>query len=392
MAKNIVYLIGAGASYNCLPIVSDMHERMLLFMRLVSKSFPNDREALKEFYDIIDEIKYFGTPDTLARRYYLSDNRNILDEKLIKLKNLLSCFLLFEQYEKDDIIKSELFLCANKLEYIKQLQDEEDRKNEKSKLLSKALNDIDSRYLSFISTISKIDKELNYKFNISNNVTIISWNYDLQIERAIQEYCNEDLLSIQNRFSFYPKLVDEKIDSFNNNFGFSVLKLNGIGAYYKSFESVENSQDESMSANILFDIKNEKLDFTILGKMKDILIGKNVEYKNLLNFAWEHENIRVRNAREFAKKRIKNANIIVLIGYSFPDFNRLIDKEIFSEIKFISNPRNTKIASPIIYLHDPNSEIIKQKLNGVKPNLKTRVVEVQNHGGNFIIPYEFWEN
>ena len=51
---------------------------------------------------------------------------------------------------------------------------------------------------------------------------------------------------------------------------------------------------------------------------------------NLLTFAWESQNHqRFSNSLELSKEIIKGSEILVVIGYSFPFFNREIDKEIF---------------------------------------------------------------
>jgi hypothetical protein len=88
----------------------------------------------------------------------------------------------------------------------------------------------------------------------------------------------------------------------------------------------------------------------------------------------------MKNARTLAKEIIRKASILTVIGYSFPDFNRFLDKEIFSEENLNK-----------IYIQDPDAENIVQKLAGVNRNLEGKA-EIQTTTNNFKIPIEFWEN
>src|SRR5690242_11463647 len=117
--KKIVYLLGAGASYNSVPIVDFMPQRLNVFLEIIKElsvdgvDYPNeylknvDKSIIwNELNDLLAEIEFYGTPDTLARKFYVAATTGRNWEKLEKLKNLLTTFFIFEQFAKDDFVVS----------------------------------------------------------------------------------------------------------------------------------------------------------------------------------------------------------------------------------------------------------------------------------------------
>lgn len=78
------------------------------------------------------------------------------------------------------------------------------------------------------------------------------------------------------------------------------------------------------------------------------------ENNHLISFAWEKGNdtetsLLLKTKLEEAKKLVSDTNILVIIGYSFPFFNRDIDKVVFDHIRSCHSLQK-------IYYQDPISK------------------------------------
>ncbi len=88
--KNVTYYLGAGASANALPVVSNMKERIRLFLdyliadknklaQLPTKEFINRGRAINELDKILDKIfkesEKNTTIDTHAKKLYLKEEK-----------------------------------------------------------------------------------------------------------------------------------------------------------------------------------------------------------------------------------------------------------------------------------------------------------------------------
>jgi len=351
MPLNITYLLGAGASFNALPIYSNMALRIEIFLAALEDKFGNEGMKLDIYKSIIKDIKFFGSPDSLARKYFLSDAKN-KEQNIESLKNLLSCFFVIEQIS---IMDGAFNAYIN------------DRASTKKELINSIQATIDTRYISFFATI--LGKASTGGLALPNNVKIVSWNYDMQIERAFQEFAESNFKNAQRELAVFPRL---EVKGFKPTFDankFGLIKLNGTANF--KFAS---------SSNEVFDPKHLQLNSLELEKINKILRKEQREY-NLMHFAWDDEDDELREARSYAKSIFELTDILVIIGYSFPDFNRSIDRDIFSKLK----------KSARIYIQDPAVGFIVQKLNGVKADLKSCVKESVTELKNFVIPYEFWE-
>ena len=96
--------------------------------------------------------------------------------------------------------------------------------------------------------------------------------------------------------------------------------------------------------NNLISLENVQINEMIFGIIKedyldDIFIDAD---SNLIKFAWESEN----KVAPIAKLLIDGSDNIVVIGYTFPLYNRLVD------LKYFNNLTNSKR----LYIQDPNSE------------------------------------
>lgn len=81
----------------------------------------------------------------------------------------------------------------------------------------------------------------------------------------------------------------------------------------------------------------------------------------LFTFAWEKSTKSaelLRYRMKISQNIVKDSDVLVVIGYSFPLFNRLIDKEIFNSLT-----ESGKLKK--IYYQDPNKsgEFLKSQFN-----------------------------
>jgi hypothetical protein len=296
--KYTTYYIGAGASAGGpgseqgVPIVSNFNDDLFKILNIIFRY--KEYGELRSAYDTIGneqrilydktvaaletdiqwlhkEIRFHRTIDTLAKRFTLT-NKFL---ELNRLKRLLSIYFLFKQFTSP----------------------------------------FDIRYDYFLATILQNE---NGNITWPEDIRIISWNYDLQLEMALCNYHVKNSISSVNHFL---QAIPNITYSYNDNekiISPSLIKLNGIaGPYYdtegKSFCAVET-----------------------LDELKHVVVGKVIELYNnipsqgltsMIKFAWEDDDnlkFRMNAAREILAQTKK----LIIIGYSFPYYNRKTDFEL----------------------------------------------------------------
>lgn len=403
MVKRVTYLIGAGASANALPVVNGLNDKFRIFveeLRILIHLFNknatpeyrgfsiNELEYTKQ---LIDEILEYQTIDTFAKKQYLKQDI----QKYEAVKNLLSCFLIYEQLNKKGELYDEVSLLYEEKNYISPAQksminnyvDIQDvvLTEEKKNLRLKYFRQIDTRYESLYASILEVNQPFPV---IPNYINFISWNYDMQFELAYKEYCSASIDYIQETLNVYPN-SSFKIDNNKS----SIIKLNGTGNFL-----IKQSN-----------LYSHKYDFTKLKYDRHTLhflisqLSSNRNFggeRNQLKFAWESDE-HVAIARQTAQEIIGQSDVIVIIGYSFPTFNREVDREIFKKFDNRNNIyRNysdiidgevvikTK-AIKKIYIQDmpDNALKIKERLKAIGSNLFD-IAETYDEVDQFFIPPE----
>ena len=318
----ITYLLGAGASYNSLPVLNELPSRLQNFIALLSQKklvdpFPSDinllcTELINDLSWLANETANHQTIDTFARKLFLNTKYH---PKLKLLKALLTIYFLFEQTNIDRYLR-ELTLKENP----------------------------DKRYDSFIASIllNKIDQ-----YELNGSVKILTWNYDSQIELAYRNFNGTDIRydDVQKHLQLIPSNWISENESKEIDLNkFSVLKLNGSATIYK--DSNTHFFDEFKT------ISNHKTVYEFLiqkySELKQDIIDSNIQY------SWESitENNLKSPSSEILNDNLKRISeqteILVVIGYSFPIFNRDVDKKI---IESMLNLRK-------VYVQDVNPEKI----------------------------------
>lgn len=309
----ITYLFGAGASYHAIPILNEMPSRMehILGNEVFREAnFKADgtlhgsiERKIKKIYDEISwlqiEASKHQTVDTFAKKLFIRNESHILR----RLKTALSMYFMIEQSIDDN---SNGFI---------------------PKFGKKRL---DYRYDSFFASIlgNSIEK-------LPESINILSWNYDYQFEMAFSEYSQSNgIFKNQKSLNVISKIDNSDLGKFN------IIKLNGtIGN--RGDKNIIPTNDLSLNFNAVVEL---------LANWFDSNTSIHT-YEPDLSFAWEED---INSENSIVKRAIKaseDTEILVVIGYSFPFFNREIDRKIIN-----SMPKLKKV-----YFQDPNPDKIETR-------------------------------
>ncbi len=352
--KKITYLLGAGASYQACPILSELGEKMILMSRnYLGDKYQENYNFIKDSGDnsenIMQNIGYFGrkaieygTIDTYAKKLYLNRDHS---EELHHLKLSVSIFFTIWEITNDSI---------------------RFRTNSANKQIP--LSCIDLRYISLLATFL----EKSDKFPVINNrIRVVSWNYDLQIEKAYKSFLPDKWKINMEDLNKYFKF---RFDFNGQELDLNIIHLNGYGGFFFSNRIAEKNDEYCF-----FDVSESKQISEILGSIEyvyDKLTHREVRVNDHINYAWEQSEL-AKQKREYAKKVFKESDVIVVIGYSFPPFNRQVDQMLFNELK----GRKTRI-----YYQDPNASesLIKNYVDD-----DCEVIIINDRLEQFMVPYEF---
>jgi hypothetical protein len=308
--NKITYLVGAGASQQCLPIVSKMSEEILLTIQWFSnaagqsgyRSIQNGKaNILKSILDDLTALAEICKPDrnfsidTYAKKLKISGREN----EYIKLKDTLTLFFTLQQRRKFP----------------------------------------DVRYDNFWASL------LNKKDELPGNIKILSWNYDFQFELSYQDFIQSDSLrdSANTLNLITQKTPVERYKSIDE---FQIFKLNGSATY--NSEAVKNVENY-----VVNDVKTCS-NSDAFEKIFNYYTSRNVEIQNHLSYAWEHD---ISNKFfEHLIDCIQHTNTLVIIGYSFPFFNRIIDKKILKSMQSLRK----------VYFQDPNAAVIEERFSAIR--------------------------
>ena len=158
------------------------------------------------------------------------------------------------------------------------------------------------------------------------NVRVISWNYDHQFEKSFAEFTPESRIderrSTGRKLQVVPPLIPDKYDPG----AFSILKLNGSAG-----ARVPPSTDSPPRHNPDLYVHAPELDNSLFLALR---FCDNVASEDLdpyIQFAWE-DDTRRSDILELVDRFAPVRNVVV-IGYSFPTFNRYLDRRIFDALR-----------------------------------------------------------
>ena len=284
-----------------------------------SKNF-YQKKLIKDLQWLLDYESKHSSVDTFARKLsIIGDHQN-----LKKLKVVLSVFFTFEQ-----IIKQP-----------------------------------DKRYDSFFASLYNEDNEL------PKNVRILSWNYDSQFELSYLQYSREiNTSNIQVALN-----ISYKYGNNHERDKFGIYKLNGITGLrrHNSYEFVHYGYTNNLNVEFDINIVNEIIRSYTVGKFSK----KNIP---LFSFAWETDSNK-KSIIEIAREATEDSIALVVIGYSFPVFNRNTDREIIGAMKNLKR----------VYFQAPDAEILIERFKAIKNDIKEKDIELipKYDLEQFVIPYE----
>lgn len=288
--------------------------------------------------NLIKELDDHTTVDTLARKYYLQGVDGQFN--LIILKAFLSIYFLHLQHNE---------------------------------------NRFDMRYDSFVSTL--LERGENGNLVLPNNIKVISWNYDLQFEIALKNYMKDKLSLIHHSFNIHPSMSRYNMSSTLDNFG--MVKLNGTAGLFvdldlRQIRDIDEIYPNEISSKELFNL------------FFDICRSGRFSIEPFYRYSWEDDNPRFDDLlpnmkaflHEYAKDIMRRTNHLVVIGYSFPPFNRRLDIELFNEL-----PMNA-----VVYIQDKNP-LVKKNVEDIFTQFKFNNITVEfiEDTSQFHIPPIYFE-
>lgn len=316
-SPKITYYLGAGASYYSVPIIKDLQKQLgelpiqisayNQLEKLFDDEFNDNRNINKKLSDLIPHNIFSYLLIELAKLSERSVKYSTIDtfafyckhqdpQYYILIKNLLNVFFTLWQARVNHDIKSE-----NPFTW----------------------EEIDPRYIGLISAIFRKEGGLM----ISENVNFVTWNYDTQLEKAIKLFTKkeESLMQICETAQVYPICDIDKS---------KIIHLNGISGFY------QNNNEEIKMLNQGFE-KDILSHFDELVKSyKDLTSVQ--EDTSLIQFSWD-EDMPYNKAINRSRDILSESDYVVIIGYSFPLFNRAADIAMLKNLKkeckiIIQNP------------------------------------------------------
>ena len=325
---SLVYYFGAGASAKTLPVVSDTPKRMKeLADDLGTGNYDLDQQntdALRNLCNEINRLANLATSypsiDILARRYYLQRQ----SEDLRLLKATLSAFFVLEQSRKP----------------------------------------ADPRYGDFLAYM--VDRDTFDNLSMPSDVRVITWNYDGQFEKSFAAFFKD---IDQKRGAGTMLQVVPATGTTNEYYDdiFSIYKLNGAAGIRERPDQLTHYDDAFVQdrASMFGAIH------LTLGFYQNVTRGDDEPY---LQFAWEDDKRRVEILERI--EGFSPVDAVVVIGYSFPLFNRDLDRVVFE-----------KLGPKEVFLQVAGDDAVKDRLVGL--GVKSDIIRIVGDQNQFHIPYSY---
>lgn len=312
--KELTYILGAGASYQSIPVVKTFVQRFGVFQGNLwgamqegyfdFKNYSEIDQLGKEFANAITSHQSF---DTFFKKLFHLGQK----DKILQFKKILNLYFLWEHLIEPKV---------------------EDDKNAFQKTAS-----IDKRYDALVAALLK---PLEGKAELFCKVNFISWNYDMNLLASIKQY-------------FYPndtyaalldKLQEKSRAEWVFNEKLTVVNMNGF-FYSHLFDERTTLQGLDWKEMISLAIQNWTDNEAVLQKDAE-----------RIRFAWEGMSVEPSKPLkhiELAKKKIQTSEKIVVIGYTFPLYNRLVDLSYFNR---------SGISGTLVCAQDPNVDVIAERI------------------------------
>lgn len=348
---NVTYLIGAGASagkrgdngdiIEGLPCVNEISKCLWDIYLLIDRtSIPNDLEwtdqqiglasvedwekARKSLTQRLHRLHVFcelnATIDTYAKKLVLKKRQ----EKFKELEQLLALFFIYLQLQ----------------------------------------NYPDTRYDTFLANI------LEPNLHFPQNIRVISWNYDSQFEIAYSEYDEKGELRVGSKNTRF-------------NVDFEIIKINGTATFDNQtniatlrkeiWQKIWAIKDEPNRSEQLQREQTWVLYFVYLYQLYVVDKKDNTH----LSFAFDSSEPSEKTLNSI-DKIISQTDALVIIGYTFPFFNREIDRRMLQNLK----------PQAKVYIQDKYPNRIKQNFKAVIADISEEQIEPKEETDQFFLPPE----
>ncbi|MBL7702028.1 MAG: hypothetical protein JNM14_07240 [Ferruginibacter sp.] len=315
--ENLTYILGAGASYESVPLVKNFARRFMFFVKSMGElinhpdvSFP-DSKNIKKLHSfslgLYKEISSHQSFDTFFKKLFHTQEY----ARINLYKKVLNIYFLWESATIQNGNASENDI------------------NEKQEGDFIKKSKIDKRYDALVAGLLVPKKGIIQPYC---KVNFLTWNYDLNLLMSLKNY-----LAPNNTIGGFLSSIDKGGGVWKYKEDFTIINMNGY--FYRS---------EINNLTTITNVQINELIFSIIKEdyFDDMVIDHD---SNLLKFAWESENKLI----PIAKLVIDGSSNIVIIGYTFPLYNRLVDLS-YLEQSIISHKK--------IFIQDPNGDIIRQNL------------------------------
>ena len=356
---NVTYLIGAGASagkrwkdlpngdpkdnsiYEGLPCVNEISNCLWNICNLIDKTvIPNDLEWMDSQIGLASVADWESARKNLCRRLqrlYIHCEQNATIDTYAKKLVLKKRQNEFKELEQ---------LLALFFIYL-QLQ-----------------NFPDTRYDTFLANI------LEPNLHFPQHIRVISWNYDSQFEIAYSEYDEKEELRVGYKNAMF-------------DMDYEIIKINGTATFgqQKSIATMRKEiwqkiREIKEKPNRSIELQKEQtwvLYFIYLYQL--YVVGK--KDNTHLSFAFDSSEPS-ENIMNSIDKIIRQTDVLVIIGYTFPFFNREIDRRMLQNLK----PQAT------VYIQDKYPNRIKQNFRAVKNTIPEEYIELKEETDQFFLPPE----
>lgn len=334
-----------------IPLIKDFPERLNKFLQELNGNLKLKDEGYKDSIDasigqskrtlqkkycndlkiLIEDVKTQTSIDTWARKLHFKS-----PYKLRKLRALIDIYLVAEQI----------------------------------------IYGYDKRYDNFFATI--LGDGVGQGLTLPGDISVLSWNYDFQLQLSASSfYKTENMEEIDNILNCHPRAYYNRR---HNPDEFSLVNLNGIASGYV------NTEPQFSFRRVNFNPQNirGKLSETDRATMIEILMLNyhlftmpGTDTASSILFAWEGDSLS-ENTREIAMRETIDTEYLTVIGYSFPTFNRHIDKGILENMK--------SLKKAYIQIPEPYINEVIARFKALRNNVE--VVPITSVG-EFWMPFEY---
>lgn len=340
MSKTIYY-IGAGASYG------EREDGKIV------EGIPIVKEIPAEFDDFRAYIANAEIPegDIIFQDLYRTGHNDVEDVRRYMLHDIDSLINGIKEHATIDTYARKLYLTGRKRDF------------ERLKTALCAFfvweqleHKPDGRYDTFLANV--LDENT---LNIPKGISFVSWNYDSQMELAFRAYRLNKGLAVfeKNIVGPWPILTDCG----------RIFKVNGSATFADTniVSMIRDYKETSVDVQLIQFYGNSMCDTSQMG----------FQFKTHLSFAWE-DSLNSENMMRSLIETLADTEQVVVIGYSFPFFNRTTDREIFKAM-----PKLKKV-----YVQDINPSAVMQTMSAVTPeDRKIEIVPVSDCS-QFYLPSE----